>query len=120
MKLFCLVAGHKAVPSNIWNDGHFFSRCTRCDCELIGRGGIWRSVPRGYRVVWRSGMCPSQWTPLPLHNFEGTKLSDWLPTTTERGYPTQYGMRIVAGNAAPTQSATGSVVEGLNLRAAAG
>ena len=53
MSILCRLDMHRAVPSNIWNDGFYFSRCSDCGCDMIGRGGKWQRVPRGYRVVWR-------------------------------------------------------------------
>lgn len=38
----------------IWNAGYWFSRCGRCGCDLIRRGGgRWRVPPKGLRVVWK-------------------------------------------------------------------
>lgn len=53
MSLLCLCGQHAARPSNISNQGYYFSRCTRCRRDLIGSAVKWKPVPRGKRVVWR-------------------------------------------------------------------
>ena len=54
MKILCRIGRHKALPSNVWNDGHFFSACERCGEQLIRvPSGRWTVVPRNMRVVWR-------------------------------------------------------------------
>jgi hypothetical protein len=53
MSLLCLCGRHAARPSNISNQGYYFSRCTRCRRDLIGSAVKWKPVPRGKRVVWR-------------------------------------------------------------------
>jgi hypothetical protein len=56
MGLICVAADHRAGGGERYNSGYYFSRCSRCGCDLIrtGRQG-WRSVPRGYAVVWKAG-----------------------------------------------------------------
>jgi hypothetical protein len=53
MSLLCLSGRHAARPSNIANQGYYFSRCARCRRDLIGSAVKWKPVPRGKRVVWR-------------------------------------------------------------------
>ena len=50
--LLCLLMRHRPVEKQVWNDGFYFSRCSRCGCEILRRGARWRPVPAGYRVVW--------------------------------------------------------------------
>lgn len=55
MTILCGLAGHRADGSQTYNGGFHFSRCRRCRRDMIRCGGDWRLVPRGHRVVWRSG-----------------------------------------------------------------
>ena len=120
MRILCLVAGHRPVPSNIWNDGHYFSRCSNCDCEMIGRGGAWRRVPRGYKVVWRPRTAETNWTPWSPASAaaaaEGGRLSDLLYAVAGNDEPC--GQDSTCAGA--LRSVRGSVVEGFHARAAAG
>ncbi|HKT14633.1 MAG TPA: hypothetical protein VJR87_04425 [Allosphingosinicella sp.] len=79
MSILCRLAQHKAVPSQIWNDGYYFSRCRSCGCEMIGRGGIWQRVPRGFRVVWRERTGERiDWRPIAPASLEAGRLSDMV------------------------------------------
>ncbi|MGE5722762.1 MAG: hypothetical protein ACM3YM_09900 [Sphingomonadales bacterium] len=79
MGLICRLTRHKPVPSYIWNDGYYFTRCSSCGCEMIGRGGMWRPVPRGYRVVWKKPTTESiHWKPFAPAIHEGARLSDMV------------------------------------------
>lgn len=52
--LFCRLGFHRARPSNLWNDGHYFSSCQRCGTMLIRKPeGSWKPIPPSMRVVWR-------------------------------------------------------------------
>ena len=54
MKILCDMGLHKAIPSKIWNDGYYFSRCVRCGADMIrAPEGPWKTVPSTLRVVWR-------------------------------------------------------------------
>lgn len=78
MSIKCLLTGHRPVPSDIWNDGYYFTRCACCEREMIGRGGFWEPVPRGYRVVWKPRNGPTlDWKPVPVFR-EGTRLSEMV------------------------------------------
>jgi hypothetical protein len=66
------------VPSDIWNEGYYFSRCACCDREMIGRGGYWQPVPRGYRVVWKPRTAAAIiWQPVPKAR-DASRLSEML------------------------------------------
>jgi hypothetical protein len=56
MDLLCRIGRHRrAGTPPVWNNGYWFSNCTRCGCELVRRGGGRWHVPRkGYRVVWKT------------------------------------------------------------------
>ena len=110
MRLLCLLTKHQPIPSNIWNDGYYFSRCSGCDCEMIGRGGRWQSIPRGFKVVWRPRDGATNWAPWATERADAARLSDMLMGSHEESIavPTGFG------------PASGSVVEGLHARAASG
>ena len=49
----CLIGRHTAAPDEIRNQGFAFSHCRRCSCDMVRSKNEWRSVPRGFQVVWR-------------------------------------------------------------------
>lgn len=52
--ILCRFGLHKARDSHLWNDGHYFSSCTRCPTPLIRKPEErWHPIPRGLRLVWR-------------------------------------------------------------------
>jgi hypothetical protein len=53
MSILCLAGHHSTRPSNIANQGYYFSSCTRCGRQMIGSAVKWKPVPRVLRVVWR-------------------------------------------------------------------
>jgi len=53
MPLACSLIGHDASTEVIANAGERFSRCTRCDVDLILIEGKWTAPPKGYAIVWR-------------------------------------------------------------------
>jgi hypothetical protein len=55
MSLMCLLRGHRAAPQETYNCGYWFSRCERCARDMVRSGKSWQPVPRGHRVVWKSG-----------------------------------------------------------------
>jgi hypothetical protein len=55
MSILCAFGGHEAGPEEVYNSGYWFSRCRRCRRDMIRSGGSWDVIPRGHRVVWRSG-----------------------------------------------------------------
>lgn len=55
MSLMCLLRGHRAAPQETYNGGYWFSRCERCAGDMLRSGKVWRRVPQGRRVVWKSG-----------------------------------------------------------------
>jgi hypothetical protein len=64
MSIVCRLLAHAPVPSRLWNGGYYFTKCARCECDLIRRGGNWMEVPAGYQVVWREVEGPAaDWTP---------------------------------------------------------
>lgn len=58
MPMICRLFGHAATPVHHHNQGFDFSICERCSTDLIRAAGEeeWRPLPRGMRVVWRSGV----------------------------------------------------------------
>jgi hypothetical protein len=112
MNILCKLAGHRPVPSNIWNDGYYFSRCSNCDCEMIGRGGEWRTVPRGYRIVWRPRPTDLDWKPWSGPTSEPGRLSDMLGCIGHAGFDDE-------DLETEMRSVPASVVESLHARSAA-
>ena len=55
MSLLCAIGGHEAGPHEVYNGGYYFSRCRRCERDMIRSGAAWQMVPSGHRVVWRTG-----------------------------------------------------------------
>jgi len=55
MGILCRLGQHQAAPQVRANGGASFALCRGCGCDLILAASGWRPVPRGYRVVWRSG-----------------------------------------------------------------
>jgi hypothetical protein len=55
MSLLCALGGHEAGSGEVYNGGYYFSRCRRCQRDMIRSGGAWQMVPDGHRVVWRAG-----------------------------------------------------------------
>jgi Mrp family chromosome partitioning ATPase len=52
--MFCRLGLHRVNSATVWNGDVGFSRCIRCNCEMVRRPGApWQEVPRGYTVVWR-------------------------------------------------------------------
>jgi hypothetical protein len=55
MMLICVLAGHEAAGQSVYNSGFHFGRCRRCRRPLVRAGPDWRPVPKGHRIVWKSG-----------------------------------------------------------------
>ena len=55
MSILCALGGHEASPTEIYNAGYYFSRCRRCGEDMMRWGAAWHLVPRGHRIVWKSG-----------------------------------------------------------------
>jgi hypothetical protein len=53
MSLACLIGKHRVRPTATRNQGLYFSRCARCERDMVRSLASWRAVPRGFRVVWR-------------------------------------------------------------------
>jgi hypothetical protein len=53
MHFQCLIGRHTAAPDEIRNQGFGFSHCRRCSRDMVRSKNEWRSVPRGFQVVWR-------------------------------------------------------------------
>ena len=101
MSLLCRFAGHRPVPSNIWNDGYYFSRCASCGCEMIGRSGRWQTVPKGYRVVWRRSNGEAiDWQPklpaMPMRR-DAVRIADVLALMPARSVEEGFDQLAAAG-----------------------
>jgi len=54
MHLLCRMNRHNASDCEVWNDGHFFSFCDRCGCDLVRRPSTgWQRVRPPLRLVWK-------------------------------------------------------------------
>jgi len=56
MALLCTLSPHRAAPVVLENQGFLFSRCKRCQRDLVcsvSGPPSWRAVPDGFRVAWR-------------------------------------------------------------------
>jgi len=60
MKLSCLIGRHSPQPSAVKNQGFTFGRCAGCERDLVRSMGRWQTVPKGFRVVWRSADAAAQ------------------------------------------------------------
>jgi hypothetical protein len=55
MNPICVLAGHQAPRDPVYNSGFHFGGCRRCGRALVRAGPDWRPVPKGHRIVWKSG-----------------------------------------------------------------
>ena len=53
MSRTCMRGKHDAAANWVRNQGLEFGRCGRCGRDLIRSRQQWRTVPQGFRVVWR-------------------------------------------------------------------
>jgi len=51
--LRCRLGRHAPRKGAHWNEGYYFTRCTRCGADLVRTTFSGWEEPRGYRVVWR-------------------------------------------------------------------
>ena len=51
----CVFGRHTPAPGEIRNQGFAFTRCRRCRRDLVRAGSTSRTVPKGFRIVWRPG-----------------------------------------------------------------
>jgi hypothetical protein len=49
----CKLGRHAPAPGAVRNQAFEFSCCRRCGRDLVRSRGTWRTVPKGFRVVWR-------------------------------------------------------------------
>ena len=59
MRYMCTAGSHVFAAGTVRNQGFEFGRCGHCHRDLIRSGRQWRSVPKGFRVVWRR---PGAWS----------------------------------------------------------
>ncbi len=55
MRLDCAAGKHVPATPGVRNQGLEFGCCRGCGRDLVRSRGAWRTVPRGFRVVWRQG-----------------------------------------------------------------
>jgi hypothetical protein len=47
---------HDVAPGEVRNQGFGFSHCRLCGRDMMRSDQAWRTVPKGFRVVWRYGI----------------------------------------------------------------
>jgi CheY-like chemotaxis protein len=52
MSMICRLKGHDPHPDEICNAGRCFTRCRRCNADLVKQEGAWHPIPKGHRIVW--------------------------------------------------------------------
>lgn len=62
----CAPGHHVASAPVIRNQGFDFAKCRDCACDLIRSNRSWKSVPSGFRVVWRGPDRPLTEDPMQL------------------------------------------------------
>jgi hypothetical protein len=60
MAVLCMIGRHRALPRHVRNQGFDFGSCRRCRRALVRSGRTWRSIPKGFRVVWKSEPNPER------------------------------------------------------------
>lgn len=54
MGILCSLGWHRPAIKIVRNRAFRFSACATCGIEIVDQGdGVWRPIPRGFRVVWR-------------------------------------------------------------------
>jgi hypothetical protein len=53
MRRSCAASQHVALWRPVRNQGFDFGRCRKCGRDLVRSRRAWRTVPEGFRVVWR-------------------------------------------------------------------
>ena len=66
MSLLCLIGRHRPRPHVVRNQGFTFGRCCGCERDLVRSLGRWQTVPRGFRIVWRSAEAAAAPTTMPV------------------------------------------------------
>jgi hypothetical protein len=49
----CIIRKHAPIARTARNQGFEFSRCRQCDRDLVRSNREWKTVPKGFRVVWK-------------------------------------------------------------------
>ena len=53
MHPFCIIGKHQAAAGKARNQGFEFSYCRMCRRDMVRTRRRWRTVPQGFRVVWK-------------------------------------------------------------------
>jgi hypothetical protein len=53
MRLHCIAGLHDVAPGEVRNLGLEFSHCRCCRRDMVRSRRHWRTVPKGFRVVWK-------------------------------------------------------------------
>jgi hypothetical protein len=62
----CSSDRHSPTSHIVRNQGFEFSQCRHCTCDLIRSNRSWKTVPNGFRVVWRGNDRPLSEDPAQL------------------------------------------------------
>ncbi|HEX8192102.1 MAG TPA: response regulator [Allosphingosinicella sp.] len=65
MSMICRLKGHDPSPDEICNGGRCFTRCRRCNADLVKEADAWQPVPKGFRVVWPGAAPGASAAPAP-------------------------------------------------------
>jgi hypothetical protein len=53
MPLMCSLGLHRPAAGEVWNRGYWFTKCLRCEADLVRTAaGRWH-VPPGKKIVWK-------------------------------------------------------------------
>jgi hypothetical protein len=53
LDFLCGFGVHRPAAGEVWNRGYWFTRCERCEADLVRTpSGRWH-VPKGQKVVWK-------------------------------------------------------------------
>lgn len=55
MSISCGDGMHAALARPVRNQGFEFGRCGKCGRDLVRSRRAWRTIPPGFRLVWRHG-----------------------------------------------------------------
>jgi hypothetical protein len=62
----CISGSHSPSSRITRNQGFEFAQCRHCACDLIRSNRRWKTVPEGFRVVWRGSDRPLSEDPTQL------------------------------------------------------
>ena len=97
MRLLCALGRHRPSSRVIPNEGRLYSRCPTCESDIILVGQIWRTAPRGYRVIWKDAPAPEPSPPEAEPKKAASKRSGTKRRRTERRTSTKRSLPAKLG-----------------------